>query len=202
MSRQAALPLDHLPPNVLLEDRHYLGRCGRAQYVWEDEFGVIVFAAPASRRLPKSWLELTRWCLVGRENGGSQQWRAARAFVMQQSEATTVVSYSDPSVGHTGALYRACGFLWAPTWHRLFPPPTGQGSWTGAKVEAVKDRWIAVLRPDPIRAAVLAVDDGRIKRMPWAEYREPQWKRGVPQLATAGGDFKHWQQSRGLRPPR
>ena len=52
---------------------------------------------------------------------------------------TTIVSYSDPSVGHTGALYRACNWLWAPTWHRLQPPPTGCGSWDGKKRSSPKD---------------------------------------------------------------
>ena len=36
---------------------------------------------------------------------------------------STVVSYSDPSAGHTGSLYRACNWIWAPTWLRLRPPP-------------------------------------------------------------------------------
>lgn len=212
--RQPALPMDRLPAQVLLEDRHYLGRSHRAKFTWEDEFGVMVFAAPSSRNIPKHWLELVRWCLVGeviqaqqhdvidsrlltghgdRFNAGSRQWRKAKQWLLDQTSATTVVSYSDPSVGHTGALYRACGWLWAPTWHRLFPCPTGQGQWTtGGKVEAVKDRWVALLSPDANRAEALAVKDGRIKRMAWAEYREPRWKRGIPQLHTGGGDYKQW----------
>lgn len=195
--RQAALPMAGLPPNVLLEDRHYLGRSHRAKLTWQDDFGVMVFAAPSSRNVPTEWLELVRWCLLGDRNAGSRQWKAASVWLKTQSTATTVISYSDPSVGHTGALYRACGWLWAPTWHRLFPTPTGNGRWAqDGKAEAVKDRWIAVLRPDVQRAAALAVDDTRIRRMPWAEYREPRWKRGVPQLATAGGDYRRWLRER------
>lgn len=191
--KQAALPMIGLPPSVLLEDRHYLGRSHRAKLTWQDDFGVMVFAAPSSRNLPKDWLELVRWCLTGGPNSGSQQWRNAASWLRTHSDATTVVSYSDPSVGHTGALYRACGWLWAPTWHRLFPPPTGQGQWTTAeKIETVKDRWVALLRPDDNRAAALTVNDGRIRRMAWAEYREPRWKRGIVQHTTGGGDYKRW----------
>jgi hypothetical protein len=105
--------------------------------------------------------------------------------------ATTVVSYSDPSQGHTGALYRACGWLWAPTWHRLRPPPTGNGAWTEGKQQAVKDRWIFPLKPDDRRASVLPVSDTAvIKAMPWASYCEPVWKRGIAH--GGGGDFKRF----------
>lgn len=192
--RQSALPMDRLPPNVLLADQHYLGPSHRAVFTYQDDFGVMVFAAPTARNLPGTWFELVRWCLVGGINAGSQQWKAGQA-VLRDFPTTTVVSYSDPSVGHTGALYRACNWLWAPTWHRLFPTPTGNGSWKAGEVQAVKDRWIAVLKPDSAREAALKVDDGRIRRIQWAEYREPKWKRGVPQLATGGGDYQRFMKS-------
>lgn len=212
--KQAALPMNGLPPNVLLADRHYLGPSHRATLTYEDEFGVMVFAPPTARHLPIDWLELVRWCVVGevvqaaqgdhipsrhlvghgdRVNAGSRQWKAAQRWLRERSEATTVVSYSDPSVGHTGALYRACNWLWAPTWHRLKPAPTGNGSWTKGRAQSVKDRWIAILKPDPRRAAVLSVKDANaVRLMPWAEYREPRWKRGVPQLRTGGGDYQRF----------
>lgn len=212
--KQSALPMDGLPPRVLLADRHYLGPARRALFTYEDEFGVMVFAAPTARHLPTDWLELVRWCLVGeviqakqwdvisskhlighgdRLNAGSRQWRAAQRWLSTRSEASTVVSYSDPSVGHTGALYRACNWLWAPTWHRVKPAPSGHGSWTNGKSESVKDRWVALLAPDPRRAGVLIISDTKARRdMPWAEYREPRWKRGVPQLHTGGGDYRRF----------
>ena len=57
-----------------LDRHHYLGRATRG-LAWSDEFGVLVLANPSCRRLPQDrWLELIRWCLVGRQNGGSQQW--------------------------------------------------------------------------------------------------------------------------------
>ncbi len=189
--KQSALPMEGLPPLVLLADRHYLGP-RKARITYEDRFGVMLFDAPTARRIPTGWLELVRWCVTGEEtNAGSQQWKAAKVSLLARSEATTVVSYSDPSVGHTGALYRACNWLWAPTWLRLFPPPSGNGSWSG-KVESVKDRWIVILRPDVLREQALRVHDPRIQRIPWAEYREPKWKRGTPILSTGGGDYKRF----------
>jgi len=142
-----------------LVDSHYLGRCGR-DWAWSDEFGVMVWAKPTSRRLPQdgTWFELHRWCLIGIKNGGSQQFaRVRRHILATYAEATTLVSYSDPAVGHTGAVYKACGWYWAPTWHRLRPPPSGNGSWRPGVVANVKDRWIYDLRPDPRRAELLRV---------------------------------------------
>ena len=184
--RQAALPieLDALTVNQILTDRHYLGAIDRGE-TWRDDFGVLVLANPSSRRLPQDrWLELVRWCLYGEKNAGSQQWRDVSRWLRQtRPDVTTVVSYSDPSAGHTGALYRACNWLWAPTWHRLREPPSGNGQWTkGGKVEAVKDRWIFCLQPDAERVGLLALQDESLRRrFPWAEYREP-----------GGGDYKRW----------
>jgi hypothetical protein len=157
--RQSALPLDRLPPNVLLEDAHYLGIARRSAWTYQDEFGVMVWTNPTSRYLPQhTWFELARWCLVGIPNGGSQQWRRARRLLFELFPAiTTCVSYSDPSVGHTGAVYKACNWQWAPTWHRLKPPPTGNGSWDGKKQSGVKDRWVFPLRHDANRTEILRV---------------------------------------------
>jgi hypothetical protein len=142
-----------------LDANHYLGSTGRG-FAWSDEYGVLVLAKPTARRLPSdgTWLELVRWCLVGLPNGGSQQWsRVAKYLRAELPHVTTVVSYSDPSVGHTGALYKACNWSWAPTWHRLKPPPTGNGSWRAGVTSPVKDRWVFELRPDPRRAEILRV---------------------------------------------
>jgi hypothetical protein len=151
--------------NRILAARHYLGAINRG-YAYSDQFGVMVFANPSSRRLPqKRWLELVRWCLFGIKNGGSRQWKAARIWLSAHfPKVTTVVSYSDPSVGHTGALYKACGWMWAPTWHRLRPPPSGNGSRDGETNESVKDRWIYALCEDPEREELLRVKDDAIVR--------------------------------------
>lgn len=161
-----------------LDANHYLGRARRG-FAWSDEHGALVLASPTSRRLPSDWLELTRWCLErGHPNGGSQQWARVRRWLLANHTATTVVSYSDPAQGHTGALYRACGWLWAPTWHRLRPPPSGNGSWTDDATQHVKDRWICPLRPDPRRPALLAVNDEALMRAGCAHYIEPpRWER-------------------------
>ena len=158
-----------------LAEKHYLGPTKRG-IAWRDEYGVVVVSPPTSRRLPTSWLELTRWCLLrGQKNDGSTQWAGfIRALRTERPDVTTVVSYSDPSVGHTGALYRACNWWWAPTWHRLRPPPTGNGQWVEGKAEAVKDRWVFALNKDAARVELLRAKDASIlKRWPWAEYKEP-----------------------------
>lgn len=181
------------PAAAILEENHYLGASQRAMLTYHDNFGVVQFARPASRQLPNDWLELVRWCLTSGKDGGSQQWHLVVPWLLKQSSSTTVVSYSDPSVGHTGALYRACNWLWAPTWHRLRPPPTGNGRWTDDATQGVKDRWVYPLRPDQRRADVLAVkDDAVMKLKPWAQYREPRWKRGRPNLTSGGGNYRRF----------
>lgn len=157
-----------------LDRNHYLGRASRG-FAWSDEYGVAVLAHPNSRNLPHdTWLELIRWCLVGTPNGGSRQWKQVVRWLRQnQPHITTVVSYSDPSAGHTGSLYRACNWRWAPTWHRLRPPPTGNGQWVAGQPQAVKDRWVYPLRKDAGRPAILAIQDEAVRRaFPGAEYTE------------------------------
>lgn len=176
----------------LLEARHYLGPANRG-FAWDDEHGVMVFTNPNSRHLPQqTWMELVRWCIVGGDNAGSQQWAAFVRYARRElPDITTFVSYSDPSAGHTGALYRACNWLWAPTWQRLRPAPSGNGSWDGRKVQSAKDRWVFPLRPDADRARVLSVKDSSVRRvMPWAEYVEPKWSGN--RRSGGGGDYKQW----------
>jgi hypothetical protein len=157
--------------NRYLVGRHYLGPTRSAAFGWKDEFGVMLFAVPRSRRLPNDWLELVRWCLSGEINAGSRQWANFSKWARCHHQATTVVSYSDPSQGHTGALYRACNWQWAPTWLRLRPPPSGNGSWTIGTQQATKDRWIFPLRPDERRETVLLLnDESLMRRIPWASY--------------------------------
>lgn len=150
----------------MLARLHYLGPVSRG-FCWSDEFGVLVLAKPTSRRLPQdgSWLELVRWCLLGERNGGSRQWaRVARTLRAELPQVTTIISYSDPSAGHTGALYKACNWFWRPTWHRLRPPPSGNGSWKSGEPQSVKDRWMFALRPDARRDELLSVKDESIAR--------------------------------------
>jgi hypothetical protein len=183
--------LDGMTADEVLAERHYLGPSRRGR-VYRDDFGVMVFANPSSRRLPHDcWFELVRWCITSEEkNAGSRQWRAAVRWLRQTvPDITTVVSYSDPSEGHTGALYRACNWLWAPTWHRLREPPTGNGTWNRQTRQAVKDRWVFCLKPDATRAERLRVEDETLRaRMPWAEYRE-----------KVGGDYRQFRALQAVR---
>jgi hypothetical protein len=169
--------------NWILARHHYLGPIHRG-FALRDECGVLVLANPSSRRLPISWLELSRWCITApAKNAGSAQWSAVARWLREHRSETTVVSYSDPSQGHTGALYKASGWWWAPTWHRLRPPPSGNGRWSDAKSEAVKDRWIFPLRRDAEREGFLIHCDESIARAnPGSLYREP-----------GGVDWKRWQ---------
>ena len=130
--RQGLLDLDRLPANAILESRHYLGKSRRAKFVYQDELGVMVWANPSSRRLPQqTWLELVRWCLRGQKNDGSRQWgRVRRVLLVKFPDITTLVSYSDPSMGIPGLCIRPCNWGWAPTWHRL-KPNTDRSKWHG-----------------------------------------------------------------------
>jgi hypothetical protein len=174
-----------------LDSAHYLGARGaRARLVYSDDHGLIVFSGVSSRRLDRTWLELSRWCIApgGR---GSVQWAACVEWLGDRTDATTIVSYSDPSVGHTGALYRACNWVWAPVWHVLREPPSGAGL-RGGKRQRAKHRWVYLLRPDPGRESLLQLRDESLRRRyPWAEYREPEWKRGRPQLRDQDR-FRRW----------
>ena len=161
-----------------LNNNHYLGAARRG-FAWSDEFGVMVLSKPTSRKLPhQTWLELSRWCLTGEPNAGSRQWSRVHKWLMSEMlDITTIVSYSDPSVGHTGSLYRACNWIWAPTWMRLRPPPSAGGSWDGKTIQAVKDRWVFPLRRDEMRENILSIRDASVrKKYPDAEYREPRWR--------------------------
>jgi hypothetical protein len=169
---------------AFLDANHYLGAAHRG-FAWSDEYGVIVLAPPTSRHLPTDWLELSRWCLVGGKNAGSQQWARVARYLRANHPATTVISYSDPSVGHTGALYRACNWIWAPTWHRLRTPPTAGGSWDGKITQAAKDRWVFPLKPDARREAILRVNDSALQRQGCPNYIEPAKFRRQHNL-TAG----------------
>jgi hypothetical protein len=180
----------------VLDREHYLGSSWRG-FGYEDEIGVLVFAAPTSRRLPRDWVELARWCIRSHNhnshNLGSMQWARVRRWLALNAPAvTTVISYSDPSAGHDGALYRACNWLWAPTWLRLREPPTGNGNW-GKEKTAAKDRWIFPLLKDERRAVVLRVnDESLVSRMPWASYREPKWYGHRFDAKTGGGNYQRF----------
>lgn len=183
---------DTFEANWLLSRHHYLGPISSGLLVVVGEVDGEVVAAmvwrrPTSRRLPLWWLELSRWCLTpsAGPNAGSRMHRQAVRLIRELlPTTTTLVSYSDPSHGHTGALYRACNWRWAPTWHRLRTPPTGNGNW-GTGQQAVKDRWIFALRDDDRRAKALWIDDpGAVRH--WLANATPdelRWARNSLNLA-------------------
>jgi hypothetical protein len=92
-------------------------------------------------------LELVRWCLTpaAGKNAGSRM----MAWVARQLRRTTyrqLISYSELG-RHTGALYRASGWVPWPTHHanRYMENgvgyPSGHGSWDGVTVQRPKMRW-------------------------------------------------------------
>lgn len=157
--------------NPLLAAKHYLGpvawgRLILCQWVDGEVVGVQVWKNPTSRRLPSTWMELARWCLTpeGGPNAGSRMHAAAvRELKRRFPELTTLVSYSDPSVGHTGSLYKACNWKWRPTWVQLKPPPSGGGSWDGVTRQEPKARWVFELRRDREREAYLFLEPSYAK---------------------------------------
>jgi hypothetical protein len=164
--------------NVLLSRHHYLGPLhsgARMTIVGQrdgEPVAAMMWKHPTSRRLPPdgSWLELSRWCLTpaAGDNAGSRMHKwSVRLIRDHLPEVTTLVSYSDPAHGHTGSLYRACNWQWAPTWVRLRPPPSGHGDW-GTGKQDIKDRWVFCVRRDDRRADVLAVKDAAAIRF-WQE---------------------------------
>lgn len=179
----------------LLRKNHYLGplRSSNAKLTVIGErdgipVAVMIWKNPTSRMLPvANWLELSRWCLTPEagENAGSRMHRWALRLIRELlPETTTLVSYSDPRHGHTGALYRACNWRWAPTWQRLRPPPTGGGDW-GTGQQAPKDRWVFCVKPDAGRDAALRISDqGAIRH--WqltASDVERRWAKSSLNLA-------------------
>jgi hypothetical protein len=147
--------------NPLLAAEHYLGPITAARHcfagwVADELVACQVWRWPTARMLPSdgSWLELARWCLTpdaGR-NAGSRMMRWVAGWLRRNTAAAVGVSYSDPSVGHTGALYRASGWTYHPTHHgerydangRGYP--SGHGSWDGVTRQAPKHRWTYSLK--------------------------------------------------------
>ena len=183
--------------NELLAHAHYLGPLwsgGKLIVVGERAGGTVaamIWKHPTSRSLPSdgSWLELARWCLTpgAGDNAGSRMHRWSVRLVREHlPAASTLVSYSDPAQGHTGALYRACNWRWAPTWLRLRPPPSGQGDW-GTGRQEVKDRWVFSVRPDSRLTDVVAINDPAAVRH-WqanANEQERRWAAFSPSLGDA-----------------
>ena len=186
----------HREANPLLSREHYLGPLTAGGYalIVIGKRGVEIVAAqvwrrPTSRKLPSdgSWLELSRWCLTpaAGENAGSRMHRyGVKLIRAHMPNVTTLVSYSDPSQGHDGALYRACNWHWRPTWLRLRPPPGGHGAWVPGERQEIKDRWVFEVKPDPTRDAVTFIDDPGAIRFWQANGTDAQkrWARTHPQL--------------------
>ena len=99
---------------------HYLRRwpgvCVLTLGMWRGPFlvGVIVFALPpretAKRYKVKLAWELARLYVMDSEPFNSESWFMARAVKFVRAthpQVDLLISYADPSAGHSGAIYRA-----------------------------------------------------------------------------------------------
>lgn len=141
---------------LLLEAEHYLGALNAADICfagWADDVLVAcqVWRWPSARMLPSdgSMLELSRWCLTpaaGKNAGSRMMGWVARQIRRLRPGVALGVSYHDPE-RHDGALYRASGWVPAPTHHTLryeangVGYPSGHGSWDGSTTAGPKYRW-------------------------------------------------------------
>jgi hypothetical protein len=143
----------------LLAVEHYLG-AGAGRYVFagwvaDELVAAQVWKHPTARMLQgDGWLELSRWCLTpdAGKNAGSRMMGWVRRWLRRNApEVRRLVSYSDPIHGHTGALYKASGWTYAPTHHALrweangVGYPSGHGSWDGVTRQSPKQRWVIEL---------------------------------------------------------
>ena len=88
--------------------------------MWHGPFivGVIVFALPPRETMKRykvslAW-ELARLYVMDSEPFNSETWFMSRAIKFVRSNHPAVealVSYADPSAGHTGVIYRAANWL-------------------------------------------------------------------------------------------
>lgn len=102
---------------------HYLKRwpgvCVLTLGMWKGPFivGVIVFALPPRETMKRygvnlAW-ELARLYIMDTEPFNSETWFMARAIRFIRSnhpDVGVLVSYADPSVGHSGIIYRAANW--------------------------------------------------------------------------------------------
>ncbi len=187
-----------------LDEHHYLGRRGgRSVFALRNKSGALVFSTkPQAGSLPRDgWLELSRWCLTSEDkNAGSRHWARTKRWLLQNTDATTVVTYSDPS-RHDGALYRAAGFLWAPSTQFLLKNMKLAGERHEDRPYVDKNRWVYPLRPDDRRQEALTI------RHPWlynstelkflCDWNEPRWKRG--RWTGGGKDYARWRELLAVR---
>lgn len=102
---------------------HYLKRwpgvCVLTLGMWRGPFivGVIVFALPPRETMKRygvitAW-ELARLYVLDTEPFNSETWFMARAIKFIESnhpQVEALVSYADPSAGHSGMIYRAANW--------------------------------------------------------------------------------------------
>jgi GNAT superfamily N-acetyltransferase/DNA-binding ferritin-like protein (Dps family) len=98
----------------LLLKYHYLSSAGRGGQAWGAYIGLnliaVVVLSPPLRQNMSFDLELSRMCIhpkYRKKNLGS--WMLSR--IIKNYRNKTIVAYSDSTYNHTGAIYKASGFL-------------------------------------------------------------------------------------------
>lgn len=105
-----------------IKERHYTKSCPPATYFFSIEgndniIGVCMFGrtARAGVQVPGSRIiiELSRLCIVdGSEpNTASAFISSCLNWLQENTNIESVVTFADPTEGHTGAVYKACNFL-------------------------------------------------------------------------------------------
>lgn len=103
---------------AFLNAYHYLGARGVPVYkhalgVWADItlMGVGVFGRPVARHECKAGvIELRRFCLIDSLPRNAESYTLSRMLRWLKAQGyRRVITYSDPSVGHRGTIYKAVG---------------------------------------------------------------------------------------------
>ncbi|MCS7301442.1 MAG: DUF4338 domain-containing protein [Fimbriimonadales bacterium] len=115
---------------AFLDAHHYLGGRGVPIYkhalgVWAEYtlVGVGVFGRPCARQECRpDTLELRRYCLLDSLPRNAESYCLSRMLRWLKARGyRRVITYADPSQGHTGGIYKAVGFYCVGM--------TGRGNW-------------------------------------------------------------------------
>ena len=125
---------------LLLSQYHYLGTAPKGSIYyglfWKDcLIGVCSFGRGANKNLSSGVggeaLELTRLCIVDWAPKNSASYFISKSMKLLRNERPNIqylVAFSDPNVGHTGGVYRACNWKYVGQCRKdyMYELPDGQ----------------------------------------------------------------------------
>lgn len=182
---------------AMVAKHHYAGGIHNGPLAWGcfrgDELrGVVAFAAPCSEATraavfgeehKDSVIELHRLVVAPDHPKNFTSWfvsRVVRLLVEHRPQTRAVLSFADMSEGHTGAIYRACNFLYTGTTgapRRFWRDPEGrlrhprQSSRNITAREAAAMGWVAEMREPKRRFILIVGRDRRERRVARARLR-------------------------------